>query len=781
MRENKDKNTIFSLSPDPSLRNENVKAYYGFLKGALEAKRIHNIAITGGFGTGKSSLIRSYEKRNHPIKAALLCIFSFVLRIPHFISTLIIWVIWGNSVSQVDADRKPLNRFLYVSVGEYASTTEGKGKQQDSTTAEATLQNNMFLLVNTHPTRREKGISRTIPLPGNVIVKQYDPVDEHASDTEEKGNKQNNYLPRNDLAKQEEETTSIRAIERRLLLQIFARFRRADLPQSSLRLIPEAWTKRLWLISILFGGFIFSALLLCFHEQLGAIVVAVNSMEGGPEWGAWVMAFLVKYKTLFRLLLSAYCIGFGALASVFLCVRVLPRLRFREVTVKGANAELSLEREAAESYLDLYSMELVYCLEKLAKKIDHVVVFEDLDRLDSKDCLYIITRLREINNLVNLRLQKNGESLRFIYAINDEFLGAVQHEKFFDYILPVIPEMNRRSAAVLFSNKIKQIDGNYEVLDVFPQFEAVAACLSDYRLQNTILNEYQVLLKLYTATTRKTELDCHQKNEILAFAVYKNCWPEDYHALRENKSQVFTTDGVKVPDEIKSGKYGKLLEVLTKNHLLTLHSLYYAHFSEETLAEMCANHWESAIDDPQKHTWIISELDAIQKDESECISKVRKVFNSPSRFYSTPDEAKPDNREYHVPLFRAVLNCMVRCEQKDNNWFFVTDQYNTCIKLLAGLNDEALKISFFKLSREAIKDKNNFYGASVAAINGFNGGNGVGVYSNDELKELCRGMKPIPSSAHIKGLGSDSPESSQTVIKIRADFTASNSTPYFSE
>ena len=498
-------------------------------------------------------------------------------------------------------------------------------------------------------------------------------------------------------------------------------------------------------------------------------------MEGGPELGAWVMAFLVKYKTLFRLLLSAYCIGFGTLASAFLCVHILPRIRFRAFTVKGMNTELSVEREAAESYLDLYSMELVYCLEKISRKIDHVVVFEDLDRLDAKDCLYIITRLREINNLVNLRLQKNGEPLRFIYAINDEFLGSVQHEKFFDYILPVIPEMNRRSAAVLFSNKIKQIDGNYEVLDVFPQFEAVAACLSDYRLQNTILNEYQVLLKLYTATTGKTELDCHQKNEILAFAIYKNCWPEDYHALRENNSRIFTSEGVRCPKRLRHAKHGKILEVLTDNHLLTIHSLYYANFSEATLAKMYSEHWESAINDPEKHREIIAELDAIQSGESECIAKAKEFFENLNHLVNTA--VKP---LYRVELFRAMLRCMVRCRQTDNSWFFGTkSRLQDCLKLLAGLNtkeDEAIKVSFFTKSFQHQKTE-DIYSASQDDLNQLK-------ITVSELRELCRGRKDFNGAGISVLFSSDEtekPKLEDLVSGIRSEFKNSNATPYFEE
>ena len=717
--------TIFPLSPDPNLSKDSTTVYYNSFSSALKVKRIHNIAVTGGFGIGKSSLIRSYEhdkfkneqdkfEDEHPIWAALLSFLEKIRKFPRWIlfhCKIFAPLVKGKSYGHVNSNDDFISRFLYISVGVYGSNAKKKEKQEPS---------------------------------------------------EESTDKQ-------------KDITSICAVEKRMLLQIIARFCRADLPQTSFRLVPEELTKRLRLIAVLFGGFIFAALLLFFHEQLGMLLVAVNSMEGGHKLGGLIMRFLVKYKTLFRFLLFAYCIGFGAVFSVLLCIRILPRIQFHEFTVKGANAELSLERKATESYLDLYSMELVYCLEKLAKKIDHVVVFEDLDRLDPKDCLYIITRLREINNLVNLRLQNNGEPLRFIYAVNDEFLGLVQHEKFFDYILPVIPEMNKRSAGVLFAEKIKKIDNNYDILSVFPGFETVASCLSDYRLQNTILNEYLVLLNLYITTiAKKTALDYPQKNEILAFAIYKNCWPRDYHALRENKSQIFTTDGVECPDEIKSGKYGKLLEVLTDadNHLLTLHSLYYANFSEETLAEMCANHWKSAIGDPTKHSEIIAELNAIQNGETECLKKVKEFFNGLNHLVVIR-ESKPS---YNVELFRAVVLCMVRCEQKDNDWFFGSNsKLSDCLKLLAKLNvdeeDEKLKVSFFTKSFQNMKTE-DIYNASIDDLNSLE-------ITKIELRELCRGKKELNGETIRVTDLSDTDTVVVLVNGIRDEFKNSKTTPYF--
>lgn len=773
MGEKKKNSNVFPLSPDPCLSEDDVCIYCNFLQDVLEGSevyRIHNIAITSGFGTGKSSLVRSYDKlkyiNEHPIKAKFEIILTLAKRIPRDIRSYTFrkkvekdHAKKINISSLIDFIKKvPKNIKNFVKLSNNDKISAIKKMSSDIQKNYRNIKTNII---------RWRTITRKKA--DKVLISRflYVSVGEYASTNEKERKRQSDEILGTNQLKKEEELTSIKAIERRMLLQIFARFRRTDLPQTSFRLVPEAWTKRLWMIAVLFGCFVFSALLLIFHKQLGQLLVSVNNMEGGL-----IMGFLVKYKTLFRLLLSAYCIGFGAIASVFLCIRIFPRIRFHELSVKGANAELSLEREAAESYLDLYSMELVYCLEKIAVKIDHVVVFEDMDRLNSGDCLYILTRLREINNLVNLRLQKKGQPLRFIYAVNDDFLGTVQHEKFFDFILPVIPEMNRRSAAVLFVNKIKKIDENYgkEVSRVFPQFETVASYLSDYRLQNTILNEYQVLLKLYTSKNKIEMPETSQKNEILAFAIYKNCWPEDYNALRENNSRIFTNEGVRCPNRLKHAQYGKLLEVLTDYHLLTIHSLYYANFDETTLANMYYKHWEAAVNNPEEHKVVISELDAIQDGEEECLKKVKEFFDGLEHLVVTDGTES----SYHVELFRAVVCCMVRCKQKDNDWFFnEKNNLKDCLHLLAEMKcdpDETFKTKFFQLSSESQK---------INSLNFFPqfGKTDTLEISKLELRELCRGIKSFPTD-NIRV--TDSPENPNKIVdQFRNRFKQDGSTLYF--
>ena len=77
-REN-DKSKYVSLAPKDETREE-YKEYYNALDFALKDKSIRNIAITGPYGAGKSSVIDSYFNNHKEIKCIRISLayFNFV-------------------------------------------------------------------------------------------------------------------------------------------------------------------------------------------------------------------------------------------------------------------------------------------------------------------------------------------------------------------------------------------------------------------------------------------------------------------------------------------------------------------------------------------------------------------------------------------------------------------------------------------------------------------------------------------------------------------------------
>lgn len=55
---------LYSLSPKEDLNDKHFQNYSDYIRDALENDDIKNIAITGKYGSGKSSIINSYFKKN---------------------------------------------------------------------------------------------------------------------------------------------------------------------------------------------------------------------------------------------------------------------------------------------------------------------------------------------------------------------------------------------------------------------------------------------------------------------------------------------------------------------------------------------------------------------------------------------------------------------------------------------------------------------------------------------------------------------------------------------
>lgn len=690
--------TIFPLSPNPQLELPQLHMYRKYLKAAFDEPRISNIAITGGFGIGKSSIVRSLEqslRKKKPEKFSTRMLQRIQKITPDCILQKIRKIIPACILQKIQKiiPALMLQKIRLAKLAERAKESLNARKAKKESCKEPG-----FLYVSL-------GSFASTP------------------DREETAEKEQSEKKKND-------NQELNMIERRLLLQVYARFHRQDIPLSGFRLIPEAPKKRL---AILCGLVTCSILLLLFHEMLGRLLVVLSTNNSIPPSVREFLGLMVSWKPHLHLLLYAFVIATASLAVAMICFRVLPRLRLSSVALKASNAEVALEKETCESYLDLYSMELVYCLEQLVDKIDSTIVFEDFDRLSSDVYIQIFTRLREINYMVNLRLKALGKRIRFIYVINDSLLGDIVHPKFFDYILPVIPYLNQKSAETVLIKRLKTISevvgfGENSVRNVERVAFQLAPHLADFRLQNTVLNEYSLLSELYKEQNSE-HLDDYDAAHLFAFAIYKNAWPNDYQDLLLGKSRVFGLSELRCPDDME--RYD-LLKLLTdpKDPLLTSHCFYYAGFSELEVANMRRNRWQKVSAEE-----IIRDIETIQAAERYNLVLVRKHC------------VDILNREYcacinDAEVVAATIRCMVRCNQTDNSWFFNGDKLKKCLYILSKLEDESVKRRFFELT--AVDNQENIYDAPSVAISELH------EITQAEFVELCRGIKQFAGDISLR-------------------------------
>lgn len=238
---------------------------------------------------------------------------------------------------------------------------------------------------------------------------------------------------------------------------------------------------------------------------------------------------------------------------------------FRKLNLQGNEIEIFEERD--DSYFDKYLNEVLYLFENSDAD---VIVFEDMDRFNT---IKIFERLREMNTLANIQLQKeNKKVLRFFYLLRDDIFISKDRTKFFDYIVPVVPVVDS-------SNSYDQFISHLKKGGVFEKFnesflQGLSLYIDDMRLLKNIYNEFVI----YYSRLNNTELDC---NKMLAIIAYKNLFPNDFADLQLNKGFVynlfnkkdfFISEEVKKLDERISKKNNEI-EMAKNEHLKTIKEL----------------------------------------------------------------------------------------------------------------------------------------------------------------------------------------------------------------
>ncbi|MCI9414456.1 MAG: hypothetical protein HFJ79_04645 [Clostridiales bacterium] len=197
---------------------------------------------------------------------------------------------------------------------------------------------------------------------------------------------------------------------------------------------------------------------------------------------------------------------------------------FRKLNLQGN--EIEIFGESDDSYFDKYLNEVLYLFENVDAD---VIVFEDMDRFNANK---IFERLREVNTLANIQLQKeNKKILRFFYLLRDDIFISKDRTKFFDYIVPVVPVVDS-------SNSYDQFISHLKKGGIFEKFnenflQGLSLYIDDMRLLKNIYNEFVI----YYNRLNITELDC---NKMLAIIAYKNLFPRDFADLQLNQGFVYT-------------------------------------------------------------------------------------------------------------------------------------------------------------------------------------------------------------------------------------------------
>lgn len=251
------------------------------------------------------------------------------------------------------------------------------------------------------------------------------------------------------------------------------------------------------------------------------------------SWGNYVLSLPDNIlKSILSFTISQYSLLIsGIILTILLGIVIYGVVKiqknknvFRKLNFQGN--EIEIFEESNDSYFDKYLNEVLYLFENA--EVD-AIVFEDMDRFNLNS---IFERLREVNTLVNIRLQKdNKKIIRFFYLLRDDIFVSKDRTKFFDYIIPVVPVLDSSNSYDQFLDLLKK--GG--ILQLFDNnfLQGLSLYIDDMRLLKNIYNEFVI----YYNRINTIELDC---NKMLAMITYKNLFPRDFSDLQLNRGFVYT-------------------------------------------------------------------------------------------------------------------------------------------------------------------------------------------------------------------------------------------------
>lgn len=317
-----------------------------------------------------------------------------------------------------------------------------------------------------------------------------------------------------------ENSLGIHQIEIKILNQIIHQINPKNIPEGKFHIDREHNKKKS------FGrGLVFSLLLLCgiyllFYQFFNDMVSYTHSKT-----------YLTKMVEFFANPISFVVMSFVTALLVFIIVimffknyacRRFPKLTIKDCAIEPAGDE-------PDSMFNKYIDEILYMLSKSEYE---ALVFEDLERLNDYT---IWEKLREINYILNKRLIVTNKSekskvkqIKFVYVTTDSIFKGKDRVKFFDFIIPIVPIVDKSNSLDIIGRMAKE---HHCVIE--PMFlGSVTEYIDDMRLINNIFNEFEI----YKKQLENIKLD---DTKLFAALLYKNLLPKDFEKFQYNSGIVY--------------------------------------------------------------------------------------------------------------------------------------------------------------------------------------------------------------------------------------------------
>lgn len=281
----------------------------------------------------------------------------------------------------------------------------------------------------------------------------------------------------------------------------------------------------------------------------------------------------------------------GALINVilFLIFLICKMYQFlANIHLKSLDAKyIKLEWEnGPKSNFDSLLGEILYFLKAGQYK---VVVFEDLDRIRVSSSLFI--KLREINMLLNesAYFNKCHRVIHFIYAIRDDVYHTDLRTKCFDYVIPVVPVVDKNNMGEYLINLKKAHENKLQSINDVDLLR-LGTFIPGRRELSNIFNEYMVYRSVIDKKNNMSD------RIFLTLIIYKNLYPHDFSQAYIGRGCLFSVfaNKKKFSNKINSDKISQKTQCENditeiKNELVIQRSLITDYLENEGITHLIIN------------------------------------------------------------------------------------------------------------------------------------------------------------------------------------------------